>query len=131
MEIEIFTLCEAATDSQGKLNLLGAFNIILAKEVPATHPFCAVALRLRLSPDEKEKHKLSLLFVDSKGDEIIPPYIGGFNVSFKDDDKSIVNFIINMQRLKFDKYGNYFIKLIVDDKEFAEFPFYLKKTKSS
>ena len=34
MNIEAFLLCDAATDQQGKLNILGAFDNLYAKKIP-------------------------------------------------------------------------------------------------
>ncbi len=43
MQIEIFTLCNAATRyGSDKLNILGTFNIITAKKTPITYPSCAL-----------------------------------------------------------------------------------------
>ena len=38
MNIQTAVLCDAATDDNGKLNLLGAFDTIYAPEMPAIHP---------------------------------------------------------------------------------------------
>lgn len=129
MITEIFTLCDAATDAQRKLNILGAFNTFNAEDVPLTHPLCAVAVRLRLSPEEKGEHKFSLKFVDSEGKQIIPPGEGKLNVSFKDFPTANANLVLILQNFKLDNFGNYFLKLLVDDKEIADFPFYVKQIK--
>ena len=46
MNIQVAVLCDAATDDQGKLNILGAFDTINALTLPAIHPQCAIALRV-------------------------------------------------------------------------------------
>ena len=38
MNIQVAVLCDAATEENGKLNLLGAFDTIIAQQIPATHP---------------------------------------------------------------------------------------------
>ena len=38
MNIQVAVLCDAATDDNGKLNLLGAFDTIYAPQTPAVHP---------------------------------------------------------------------------------------------
>jgi hypothetical protein len=38
MNIQVAVLCDAATDDNGKLNLLGAFDTIYTQQLPATHP---------------------------------------------------------------------------------------------
>jgi len=58
MNIELFVLCDAATDQQGKLNILGAFDSLWAQKVPVSHPQCAVALRIRFSKIEEGEHNI-------------------------------------------------------------------------
>ncbi|MDB6032554.1 MAG: hypothetical protein JWM16_2892, partial [Verrucomicrobiales bacterium] len=38
MEIQVAVLCDAATDYQGKLNILGTFDTIFTAQMPAVHP---------------------------------------------------------------------------------------------
>ena len=48
MKVELYVLCDAATaDAGGKLNILGVFDRLNAREAPVTHPLCALAVRLR------------------------------------------------------------------------------------
>jgi len=44
MDVEIFALCDAATDSGGKLNILGAFDRVSTRQFPAVHPPCALGI---------------------------------------------------------------------------------------
>ena len=53
MNVELFVLCDAATDYQGKLNILGTFDAIRAKEMPVVYPLCTVALRMRFQKTEE------------------------------------------------------------------------------
>jgi hypothetical protein len=52
MNIEVYSLCDAATNDTGKLNLLGSFDTIRAKDMPVVHPQCSVALRVRFNSIE-------------------------------------------------------------------------------
>ena len=53
MNIQVAVLCDAATDDNGKLNLLGAFDTIYTQQLPAVHPQCSIALRVTFaSADE-------------------------------------------------------------------------------
>ena len=67
MNIEAFLLCDAATDQQAKLNILGAFDIVFAKKVPAIHPACAVALRIRFQKIEEGNHSIRIYIIDEDG----------------------------------------------------------------
>ena len=67
MKLELFVLCDAATVSGGKLNILGAFDTIHSNHFPALHPQCALALRMRFSRMEEGLHKIRLTLVDADG----------------------------------------------------------------
>src|SRR5439155_356479 len=61
MQAEIFTLCDAATVTGGKLNILGSFDTIGAHTFPCNHPLCAVACKLRFDVGEEGGGELPLL----------------------------------------------------------------------
>jgi hypothetical protein len=126
MNIDAFLLCDAATDSQGKLNVLGAFDTIFAKSVPVVHPQCAVAIRIRLSRSEQGEHKFAVHFVDANGKHIIPQVEGGFNVALNDTSGS-VNLIFNIQGLKLESYGEYGVTLLIDGKDSVRLPLFVKE----
>src|SRR5471030_3228323 len=73
MNIQVAVLCDAATEDNGKLNLLGAFDTIFAPQLPAVHPQCAVALRVTFMSGNEGDRKLKLNFVDADGKSIMPP----------------------------------------------------------
>src|SRR5208283_4753023 len=64
MNIQVAVLCDAATDDNGKMNLLGAFDTIYTQKLPAIHPQCSIALRVTFSSDDEGKHALQVNFVD-------------------------------------------------------------------
>ena len=73
MNIQVAVLCDAATDDNGKLNLLGAFDTIYAPQLPAVHPQCSVALRVTFMSGDEGERKLKLNFVNADGRAIMPP----------------------------------------------------------
>ena len=115
MNIEAFLLCDAATDQQAKLNILGAFDIVFAKKVPAIHPACAVALRIRFQKIEEGNHSIRIYIIDEDGKGIGPKVEGNINVKIGENiDSAGVNVILNIQRLKFEKHGKYRVDLAID-----------------
>ena len=46
MDIQVAVLCDAATDYKGKMNLLGTFNSVHTRELPANYPQCSIVLRV-------------------------------------------------------------------------------------
>ena len=79
MNIQVAVLCDAATDDNGKLNLLGAFDTIYTQQLPAIHPQCSIALRVTFFSGDEGKHSLQLNFVDADGHSIaqLPAHPGG------------------------------------------------------
>ena len=71
MKVEIFTLCDAATDQHGKLNILGSFDLLCSQQTPIYHAACAIAVRVRFSKMEEGDHSLKLAVTDEDGKVII------------------------------------------------------------
>jgi hypothetical protein len=123
MNIQVAVLCDAATDDNGKLNLLGAFDTIYARELPAIHPQCAVALRVTFSSEDEGKRQLKLNFVDADGRAIMPPIEIPIEVSLPGDMHfGTRNYILNIQQLKFDEPGLYSLDVMFDEKVQASIP---------
>lgn len=129
MKIEVIALCDAATDSQGKLNILGAFDCIWANQLPAAHPQCAIALRVRFSRIEEGNHKIKINVVDFDGNMVVPGFDGNVAIRIKPGDEyAVANLILNIQRLKLDKLGEYSIDVAVDGRLEASLPFFVKQS---
>ncbi len=63
MELLVATLCDTAVENQGKLNVIGAFDAIVAQSFPAQFA-CQLALRFCFTAKDHGKHKFSILLVD-------------------------------------------------------------------
>jgi hypothetical protein len=123
MDIEAFLLCDAATDQQGKLNVLGAFDTIWAKKLPAIHPACSVVTRVRFVKIEDGNHSVKIQIIDQDGSNIGPKLEGSISVRTAPNlDSSVANLILNIQRLEFKQYGQYRIDLAIDGDIKASLP---------
>ena len=126
MNIQVAVLCDAATDDNGKLNLLGAFDTIFAPQLPAVHPQCSVALRVTFMSGDEGEHKLKLDFVDADGRSIMPVEIP-VTVALPDDAYFLTrNFIVNIQQLKFAEAGLYSVDIRLDGESRANIPLQVK-----
>ena len=120
-------MCDAATDSAGKLNILGTFDTINAAQVPAIHPQCSIALRIIFQKIEEGAHKLKLNFVDEDGKLVMPSIDIPVEVSVPEEVTFVSrNFIINIQQLKFDKPGQYAIDIALDGRHEGNVPLQVK-----
>ncbi len=123
MNVQVAVLCDAATDTNGKLNLLGAFDAIFAQQLPATQPQCSIALRVTFTNGEDGAHQLRISFVDADGKFIMPGIDLPFRVDLPGDVHfSTLNFIVGIQQLKFDKPGVYSIDVAVDGRQLTSIP---------
>ena len=127
MNIQVAVLCDAATDDNGKLNLLGAFDTIYTQQLPAVHPQCSIALRVTFSHEDEGSHQFRLNFVDADGGSIMPGIDIPVQVVIPGDSHfGTRNFIVNIQQLKFQSPGLYSIDLSMDERTQASIPLLVK-----
>jgi hypothetical protein len=130
MNVQVAVLCDAATDDNGKLNLLGAFDTIYTQQLPAIHPQCSIALRVTFFSEDEGKHQLHFNFVDADGGSIMrdfPPI--PVDVSLPEDMHfGTRNFIVNIQQLRFETPGLYSIDISLDDQPQSSIPLLVRYT---
>lgn len=123
MNIQIAALCDAATDYNGKLNILGTFDTIGTHKLPAIHPQCSVALRIVFNKIEEGNHKVRMNFVDEDGKLVMPSVDIPVEVSMPAEvNFQARNFLLNIQQLKFDKTGLYSIDIAIDGRHETSIP---------
>jgi hypothetical protein len=128
MNVEIFSICDAATDTGGKLNLLGAFDTIGCVSFPLMHPLCAVAMRLRFTGIEEGQHRITIHLVDEDGRMILPPLDAGISACVPEGQHSAaVNLIVNIQGLKIEKPGEYSVNLAIDGRQESSIPVFARQ----
>ena len=128
MEIQIAVLCDAATDSNGKLNILGTFDTIYSTQLPVVHPQCSIAIRMTFNKVEEGAHRVRLNFVDEDGKSVWPAPIE-MSVEVAVPDETIFlsrNFIVNIQKLTLEKEGLYSIDIAVNGRQEGSIPLLVK-----
>jgi hypothetical protein len=127
MNLQVAVLCDAATNDNEKLNLLGAFDTIYAPQMPAIHPQCSVALRATFLPGDEGTRKFSLHFINADGHPIMHHIEMPVPVALPDDAHFLTrNFIVNIQQLKFEEPGLYSVDVRLDDQTVASIPLLVK-----
>jgi hypothetical protein len=127
MTIQVAVLCDAATDYNSKLNLLGTFDTILVSQLPAQHPQCSIAIRIAFDRGEEGPHHLSMNFVNEDGQLIMPAMNVPVEIVFPADATFMSrNFVVNIQQLKFEQAGLYAIDLSVDGRPLSSIPLAVK-----
>lgn len=124
MEAQIASLCDSASDYNGKLCLLGAFDTVLVQSLPAVHPHCSVALRIVLRDQDEGEHKLQLAMIDEDGQNQLPELPPTpINVKLADNMFfASQNLVFNLQGLKFPNAGQYSIDISIDQQIIARIP---------
>lgn len=127
MKVELFAMCDAATDSAGKLNILGVYDTIGSVKVPFVQNRCAIVLKVRFERIERGEHKLKLTIVDQDGKPVVPALEGPINIGFPDSSPSATaQLILDLQNVRFDKFGEFAIDLAVDGRQEASIPLFVK-----
>ena len=127
MDIQIATLCDAANDSQGKLNILGAFDTLATTKLPAAHYQCCIALRMTFNKGEEGPHKLKISIGDEDGKPVMPGIDIGVEVAVPDETMFLSrNFIINIQQLTLPKPGLYSVDIFMDGNQKGSIPLHVK-----
>lgn len=128
MKVELFAMCDAATDSGGKLNILGVFDTIGAQRMPIVQPRCAIAIKIRFERIERGEHRIKLNIIDQDGKLVIPSLDGPLNINFPDTVSSgTAQMILDLQNLRFDKFGEFSIDLAVDGRQEASIPLFVRQ----
>ena len=72
MQLLVASLCDSAVENQGKLNVTGAFDAILAPTFPASFGFTLV-LRFCFTAEDHGTHSFSIRLADDSGGESKEP----------------------------------------------------------
>jgi hypothetical protein len=125
MHLEILTFCDAATESGGRLNLLGVADTILANELPVKVPHCALVARLRAIRGEAGEHTMRLMVIDADGRSVLN-VDGKLALHFPAGAGAAVNLIVNAQNLEFKAAGEYALDLAVDGVQLGSTPLFVR-----
>ncbi len=127
MNIQDAVLCDAATDTHGKLNLLGAFDTIYTQQLPLIYPMCSIALRATFGNAEEGSRHLRLNFVDADGKPFMPAIDLPIRVALPEEAHFVTqNFIFTIQPLRLEKPGLFSIDISLDGRQAAGIPLLVK-----
>jgi len=131
MRLEIFTLCDAATEHAGKLNIVGTFDSLFARETPVAHPSCAIAARIRFERIEEGTHRLSLTLADEDGHMAMSKIESSIAVQFRPGQRTTTShFVMVIQQIRLPKFGEYTVDLAMDGHHLASLPLYVSKSEA-
>ena len=116
MNLELLAICDAATDYQGRLNMLGVFEGVAAPKAPVIRDRCSIVTRMSFSTEESGAHVLAIRLRNKKGIQLMPEMKAKVSVKVPSNRKSIaVNMVLNINKLKIPEFGEHEIALFLDD----------------
>lgn len=128
MHVRLAVLADAANQSSdGKLNVLGEFNVIWASSLPVVWPRMFLVLKLEAEPGEPPKRRLRMRILD----EDARPATGGidteveFGGRFRAGMPLSGAFIFEFRNAAFPKHGTYEFEVAIDDRRIVTVPLYV------
>jgi hypothetical protein len=127
MNIDVFTLCDFAQNTPGnKMNIVGTFNRIFARQIPAVHPLCALAVLMRFQQIEQGTKNIRVSIIDSDGRPVVPILEAQLNVQISPNESDAsVPLAVVIQQISLPRYGEYSVDLAVDGRQEASIPLYV------
>jgi hypothetical protein len=127
VKVEILNICDfASADAGGKLNVIGIFNSIRAKEKPVVYGLCALAIRIRFEKAEEGLKKIRIAFVDADGKPVMPIIETQIQIQFVPWEPTCsAQLVTLLSQLRFPNFGEYSINVAIDGRQEASSPFYV------
>jgi hypothetical protein len=129
MDVEILTLCDAATEHAGKMNLIGVFDSVFAASAPITLPPCHIAVRVRFMSSEAGNKVIRIVIIDADGKRVQPPP-PDLNISVQvapNAPSATAQILLGTQQLQLPHFGEYSIALVVDGREEKTIPLFARQ----
>lgn len=125
MDLQIATLCDHAADYNGRLVLTGTIDVLPAPKLPIIQPHCCLAIRLCITPEDNGDHSFSVNIIDGDGKSLDDkmPIQADMPIQIPDDVPFVTrNLILNLQGLRFEETGVYFVDITIDDELVQRLP---------
>ena len=124
MNVTLAVLADYANVSkEGKLNIMGIFDVIHAQQVPYTHPQMQFVMNLEATIAETGKtKKVEVHLMDGDGKKLFTVN-GDFALGeVQPGEPFRTNSILTVNMLKFDQPGDYVFNVLINDEHKARVP---------
>lgn len=134
MEIDFALLADAATvDASGKLNVLGVFDRIQAREFPARHGRISLVLRFSAATGDAGSHEVAIRLRGPEDEELLRldgrMEVGGGPRPFPDGAR--MPQVLNLDGITFPKPGLFSFDISVDGRKIHSVPLHLEEAGSA
>jgi len=127
MKTELFTFCDFAQESAGKLTIVGTFDTIISRNFPCVHPQLSVVIRIRYDIWEFTTHNFRIEAQDLNGEIAIEPVTGTMDVKGAGNATAVSHLVFSISNLHFKQSGVVNFVIYIDEKEIASLPLYIRK----
>ena len=125
MDLKFALLADHVNETrEGKLNIIGEFNLISAAQVPATHPLLFLVARFQASVSEGTEHELTIGLYDEDGQAALPQS-PTFPIKFVPQGRGLplrAQVVAQLGGLRFDHFGSFEFHLLVNGRLEARVP---------
>ena len=126
MRVEVFALCEHASDENGRLTILRSFDVVNGSVLPATIPDVVLAVRLKFWPSETGTHQIAVHFIDPDGVPLIEPVASAIVIQPQYEDRPCgYNLFIKFRELTCVTTGEHGFDFYLDGVLEARLPLYV------
>jgi hypothetical protein len=117
MNLKLAVLADHVNETkEGKLNLLGVFDVLFAKKLPAKHPKLFLVAVFEASVSEGSEHKAKVGVYDSDGQEVLP-LTPELPLKFQPTGRGKpfqARLVVELEGLRFPHFGDYEFHLLID-----------------
>jgi hypothetical protein len=117
LRVEMFTLCDGATEQDGRISLVGTYDSIYAADFPFALPQVTAVLRVRFWPQDGCLHAFRLVLTSPDGKSLGVLLDAMANLQPFNDDRSIAcNLITRLQNVQIEGPGEHTFDFYIDDR---------------
>ncbi|MEX1022567.1 MAG: hypothetical protein WD800_06480 [Dehalococcoidia bacterium] len=125
MQIDFAFLCDAASESSGKVHAIGiGFERISVRSLPVVHPRAVAVVRFGFTRADEGEHPFTLSVLDADGRDVVPKVNGQVNLTVGEESSGgKANMIVDLVQLDLQSYGPHEVTVTFDGREFVSLPF--------
>jgi len=124
LRIEVFVICEGAVEQDGRLSLVGAYEMIGVPSFPSVMPAITIAVRVRFWPAEDRRHLMRLEITNPDGVCVARTGDSLVTLNPLTPDRSIAyNVIGQFKDILFDQQGEYSVDFYLNGGIESRLPF--------
>ncbi len=128
MHVRVAVLADYASLSTGdKLNVLGIFSNLMAREEPIVHPQMHLVVQFEFDPAEEGRKDLATVLQDEDGQTLLTVQGELLVGRTPRGMPTLVNHIVVLNGLRLPHFGNYVFRIVLNGRTEAEVPLFVTR----